>query len=114
MLPARWPLPRCVCAIGMVLLVAKLALEFRYGPSVRTEQTIGGPVVAVAHLVWGIDRRLLCADLVWHTDIATCKNNVSLHFWIKITVYQGALRQVTDSARLDTVNTATALTLLFF
>jgi hypothetical protein len=47
----------------MVLLVAKLALEFRYGPSVRTEQTIGGPVVAVAHLYGALMG--ICYVLIW-------------------------------------------------
>jgi rhomboid family GlyGly-CTERM serine protease len=63
MLPARWPVSRCVCAIGMVLLVAKLALEFRYGPSVRTEQTIGGPVVTVVHLYGALMG--ICYVLIW-------------------------------------------------
>lgn len=63
-LPMRWPVSRCICAIGMVLLVAKLALEFRYGPSVRTEQMIGSPVVAVAHLYGAMIG--LCYVLIWH------------------------------------------------
>jgi rhomboid family GlyGly-CTERM serine protease len=63
MLPARWPVSRCICVIGLILLVAKLALEFRYGPSVRTEQMIGGAVVAVAHLYGALIGA--CYALIW-------------------------------------------------
>lgn len=46
---ARWPLPRRICAVALALLCLKLLMEFSFGPSQRTEQAIGGPVIAVAH-----------------------------------------------------------------
>jgi rhomboid family GlyGly-CTERM serine protease len=46
---ARWPLHRRLCGIAMALLLLKLVLEFQFGPSQRTEQAIGGQVIAVAH-----------------------------------------------------------------
>lgn len=36
--------------VGMLLLIMKLGIEWRYGPSDRTEQIIGAPVVTAAHL----------------------------------------------------------------
>lgn len=46
----RWPLPQRVGAAGISLLALKLMSEYYFGVSARTEQAIGGPVIAVAHL----------------------------------------------------------------
>lgn len=45
----RWPMPRRLSALALALLCLKLALEYRYGPSQRTVQAIGGEVIAVSH-----------------------------------------------------------------
>jgi rhomboid family GlyGly-CTERM serine protease len=41
---------RYVSLAGLLLLIAKLVLEWRYGASMRTEQLIGAPVATSAHL----------------------------------------------------------------
>lgn len=46
---ARWTLRRRISAAAMALLGLKLAMEFYFGPSPRTEQAIGAPVIAAAH-----------------------------------------------------------------
>lgn len=45
----RWPMPRRLSAVALALLCLKLVLEYQYGPSQRTEQAIGGEVIAVSH-----------------------------------------------------------------
>ncbi|MDQ9169068.1 rhombosortase [Oxalobacteraceae bacterium R-40] len=45
----RWTMHRRICAIAIALLGLKLASEFYFGPSQRTEQAIGGTVIAVSH-----------------------------------------------------------------
>lgn len=46
----RWPPARCIALAGLVLLMAKLAIEYRYGASQQVMQAIGSPVVTIAHL----------------------------------------------------------------
>ncbi len=45
-----WPLARCICFAGLMLIVMKLAVEFQSGVALRTAPWIGGSVVTVAHL----------------------------------------------------------------
>lgn len=45
-----WPAARIVGAVGFLLLLVKLALEWHFGPSVQSARMIGAPVVAPAHL----------------------------------------------------------------
>lgn len=65
----RYPIPQRAAAAGLALLSFKLLSESHFGPSSRTEQAIGGPVVAVAHaygaasglayvLCWGMLQKL--------------------------------------------------------
>lgn len=45
----RYPMPRRIGVSGLALLMLKLMSEAHFGPSARTAQAIGGPVIAVAH-----------------------------------------------------------------
>jgi rhomboid family GlyGly-CTERM serine protease len=65
----RWSLHRRICTIAIALLGLKLASEFHFGPSQRTEHAIGGTVIAVSHaygalsgiiyvLIWQAIKRL--------------------------------------------------------
>jgi rhomboid family GlyGly-CTERM serine protease len=46
---AGWPAQYRISIIAIGLLMLKLGAEFYFGPSQRTAQAIGGPVIAVAH-----------------------------------------------------------------
>lgn len=54
---------RYIFIAAMVLLLVKLGIEFHYGPSLRTVQRIGGPVVIAAHL-YGVLTGI-CYVLIW-------------------------------------------------
>jgi rhomboid family GlyGly-CTERM serine protease len=49
-LQTAWPLQRCICLAGLVLLIAKLALEARFGASAQAGAMLGVPVLTQAHL----------------------------------------------------------------
>lgn len=64
-LKMHWPLSRCICLTGILLLAAKLAIEYRYGASPRAIQAIGSPVVTVAHLYGAMVG--VCYVLIWRS-----------------------------------------------
>jgi rhomboid family GlyGly-CTERM serine protease len=64
-LKMHWPLSRCICLAGLLLLAAKLAIEYRYGASPRAIQAIGSAVVTIAHLYGAMIG--VCYVLIWRS-----------------------------------------------
>jgi rhomboid family GlyGly-CTERM serine protease len=80
----RWPMltSRYIFIAALILLLIKLGIELRHGPSLSTMQRIGGPVVIAGHMYGALAG--ICYALIWYcARLIRLKSTGNFYFRLK-------------------------------